>query len=135
MTCQRLGLVPLVVLLCCAVHGQAQSPSIDNVPPVVVKTTPEAGSSEVDVTTTEIRVHFSKKMMTSRWSVVKVNEKSFPKINGKPRFEAGGRIFVLPVQLQAGQTYALWINAKDFVNFKDAGGRSAVPYLLVFKVR
>lgn len=132
---KRQRLVPLIVLFCCAVQGQAQSPTIDNVPPVVVKTTPEAGTSEVDVTTREIRVHFSKKMVTSSWSVVKVNDKSFPKINGKPRFEADGRTFVLPVQLQASQTYALWINAKDFVNFKDAGGRSAIPYLLVFQVR
>lgn len=108
---KRQRLVPLIVLFCFAVQSQAQSPTIDNVLPVVVKTTPEAGTSEVDVTTTKIHVRFSKKMMTSSWSVVKVNEKSFPKINGKPRFEADGRTFVLPVQLQAGQTYALWINA------------------------
>jgi len=132
---KRQVLVSLLVFFCIAGQLRAQDPTIDNVSPVVVKTTPEAGTSEVDVTTTEIRVRFSKKMVTSSWSVVKVNEKSFPKINGKPRFEANGRTFVLPVQLQASQTYALWINAKDFINFKDAGGRSAVPYLLVFQVR
>ncbi len=132
---KRQVLVSLLVFFCIAGQLRAQDPTIDNVPPVVVKTTPEAGIGEVDAATTEIRVRFSKKMVTSSWSVVKVNEKSFPKINGKPRFEANGRTFVLPVQLQAKQTYALWINAKDFANFKDAGGRSAVPYLLVFQVR
>jgi RNA polymerase sigma-70 factor (ECF subfamily) len=73
--------------------------------------------------------------LSGSWSVVKVNDESFPKINGKPRFEADGKTFVLPVQLQAKHTYAFWINAKGFTNFKDAGGRSAVPYLLVFQVR
>ena len=128
-------LVPLLAFFCLVGQLQAQSPTIDNVSPVVVKTTPEAGTDGVDAATTEIRVCFSKKMMTNSWSVVKVNEKSFPKINGKPRFEADGKTFVLPVQLQAKHTYALWINPKGFTNFKDAGGRSAVPYLLVFQVR
>ena len=54
---------------------------------------------------------------------------------GKPRFEADARTFVLPVQLQAKQTYAIWLNAKGFTNFKDTGGRSAVPYLLVFQAK
>ena len=128
-------LVPLLVFFCLAGQLRAQDPTIDNVPPVVVKTTPEAGTAEVDAATTEIRVRFSKKMMPGSWSVVKVNDESFPKINGKPRFEADGKTFVLPVQLQAKHTYALWINPKGFTNFKDAGGRSAVPYLLVFQVR
>ena len=128
-------LVPLLAFFCLIGQLQAQSPTIDNVSPVVVKTTPEAGTGGVDATTTEIRVRFSKKMMANRWSVVKVNDESFPKINGKPRFEADGKTFVLPVQLQAKKTYALWINAKGFMNFKDAAERSAVPYLLVFQVR
>ena len=128
-------LLPLLVFFCFVGQLQAQSPTIDNVPPVVVETTPEAGAAEVDAATAEIRVRFSKKMMTNSWSVVKVNDESFPKINGKPRFEADGKTFVLPVQLQAKKTYALWINAKSFMNFKDAAERSAVPYLLVFQVR
>ena len=128
-------LVPLLAFFCLVGQLQAQSPTIDNVSPVVVKTTPEAGTDGVDAATTEIRVRFSKKMMATSWSVVKVNDESFPKISGKPRFEEDGRTFVLPVQLQAKKTYALWLNAKGFTNFKDAGGRSAVPYLLVFQAK
>ena len=127
--------VSLIAFFLVAGQLQAQSPTIENVSPVVVKTTPEAGRSGVDVGTTEIRVRFSKKMMATSWSVVKVNDESFPKISGKPRFEADGRTFVLPVQLQAKHTYAIWLNAKGFTNFKDTGGRSAVPYLLVFQAK
>ena len=39
--------------------------TLDNAPPVVVKTTPEAGATEVDPTLSEIRVTFSKKMLAS----------------------------------------------------------------------
>jgi len=39
------------------------------------------------------------------------------------------------VRLQAGKTYAIWLNTQKFSNFKDAQGRPAVPYLLVFKTR
>ena len=43
--------------------------------------------------------------------------------------------FLVAGQLQAKKTYAMWINAKGFTNFKDTGGRSAVPYLLVFQAK
>jgi len=42
---------------------------------------------------------------------------------------------VLPVKLEPGKTYAVWVNSEKFDNFKGADGRSAVPYLLVFKTR
>jgi RNA polymerase sigma-70 factor (ECF subfamily) len=29
----------------------------------------------------------------------------------------------------------MWVNSQQFVNFKDADGRSAVPYLLVFQTK
>jgi|TARA_B100001146_G_scaffold53323_1_gene46658 hypothetical protein len=44
-------------------------------------------------------------------------------------------LFLVAGQLQAKQTYAIWLNAKGFTNFKDTGGRSAVPYLLVFQAK
>ena len=36
---------------------------------------------------------------------------------------------------EPGKTYAIWVNSEKFNNFKDTGGRSAVPYLLVFKTK
>jgi RNA polymerase sigma-70 factor (ECF subfamily) len=39
------------------------------------------------------------------------------------------------VKLQAGKTYAIWVNNQKFRDFKDANGQPAVPYLLVFRTK
>jgi len=109
--------------------------TLENVPAVVVKTFPEAGSHDVDPKMTEIKVTFSKEMMDGTWSWSTASKDSFPKINGKPKYLADKKTCVLPVQLEAGKTYAIWVNTGKFVNFKDADGKSAVPYLLVFKTK
>ena len=109
--------------------------TISSAPPVVVKTVPEAGSAGVDSKTQEIRVTFSKEMMDSTWSWGEVSHATFPKMPGKPRYEKDKRTCVLPVQLEAGKTYAIWVNSANLRNFKDSGGQSAVPYLLVFKTQ
>ena len=41
----------------------------------------------------------------------------------------------MKVKLEPGRTYAIWVNSEKFGNFKDADGRSAVPYLLVFQTK
>jgi hypothetical protein len=115
--------------------ARADEPTIENALPVVVKTVPMAGAEDVDPKLTEIKVTFSKDMIDDSWSWVQLSEASFPKIDGKPRYEKDKRTCVLPVKLEAGKTYALWINSEKFENFKDAGGRSAVPYQLVFKTK
>jgi hypothetical protein len=42
---------------------------------------------------------------------------------------------VLPVRLRPGQVYAIWLNSDYHQDFKDRGGKSAVPYLLIFETR
>jgi hypothetical protein len=42
---------------------------------------------------------------------------------------------VLPVILQPGKVYALWINSEQFRNFVDVNGSPALPYLLIFETR
>jgi hypothetical protein len=42
---------------------------------------------------------------------------------------------VVEVKLQPKKTYVIWLNSQKFGNFKDADGRSAVPYLLVFQTK
>jgi RNA polymerase sigma factor (sigma-70 family) len=109
--------------------------TLETAPPVVVKTVPEAGTDGVDAKLAEIKVTFSKDMLDGNWSWATFGKENFPKVNGKPKYLADKRTAVLPVKLEAGKTYALWINSENFGNFKDAGGRSAVPYLLVFKTK
>ena len=131
----RVALVVLVIGLCVTAAMADDEVTLDSVPPVVVKTVPKAGTGEVDPKLTEIKVTFSKEMQDGGWSWVMLSKKSFPKLDGKPKYLADKRTCVLPVKLEPGKTYAIWVNTGKFGNFKDAGGRSAVPYLLVFKTK
>jgi hypothetical protein len=109
--------------------------SLETVPPVVVKTVPEAGVADVDPATTEIKITFSKPMQDGTWSWSTLSKDSFPEMSGKPRYLEDKKTCVLPVKLEPGKTYAIWANSEKFRNFKDAGGRPAVPYLLVFQTK
>lgn len=113
----------------------ADDVTLESVPPVVVKTIPEAGAGEVDPKLTEIKVTFSKDMQDGAFSWVTHSKESFPKMDGKPTYLGDKRTSVLPVRLEPGKTYAIWVNSAKFGNFKDTEGRSAVPYLLVFRTK
>jgi hypothetical protein len=114
---------------------RADDVSVDSAPPVVVETVPTAGTSNVDSTLPEIKVTFSKEMRDGIWSWSTLSKDSFPELAGKPKYLADKRTCVLPVKLDAGKTYAIWVNSDKFRNFKDTDGRSALPYLLVFKTK
>jgi RNA polymerase sigma-70 factor (ECF subfamily) len=118
-----------------ALPTQADDVSVDSAPPVVVQTVPTAGTSTADSTLAEIKVTFSKEMRDGTWSWSMLSKESFPKLDGKPKYLADKRTCILPVKLEAGKTYAIWVNSDKFRNFKDTEGRSAVPYLLVFKTK
>jgi RNA polymerase sigma-70 factor (ECF subfamily) len=111
--------------------------SVRTVPPVVVKTVPTAGAADVDPATTEIKVTFSKDMTDKSWSWSSLSDDTFPKTAGDDpiHYEKDKRTCVLKVKLEAGKTYAVWVNSEKFANFKDADGRPAVPYLLVFQTK
>jgi RNA polymerase sigma factor (sigma-70 family) len=110
--------------------------SVREMPPVVVRTMPQSGDTKVDADKVkEIRVTFSKDMMNKSWSWTRISEETFPKTDGDVHYEKDRRTCVLPVKLEAGKTYVLWLNSERFGNFKDTEGRSAVPYLLVFETK
>ena len=108
--------------------------SLKALPPVVVKTFPQAGDTAVDPSIKEIRVTFSKDMMTKQmWSWVMISKDSFPPIAGEVRYLNDKRTCVAPVKLKAGKTYAIWFNSKNYNAFRDRDNNPAIPYLLVFK--
>ena len=109
--------------------------TLENAPPVVIKTSPTAGATDVDPKLSEIRVTFSKQMKDGTWSWSTLTKQSFPQIAGDPHYVDDGRTCVLPVKLKPGKTYAIWINSAKFGNFKDTNEQSAVPYLLVFRTK
>ncbi len=125
-----------VATVCFAISASAQEKgkiSVETMPPVVVKTVPEAGDAKVDPSTAEIRVTFSKPMTDKSWSWSQISNETFPGNAGKPRYLKGGKTCVLPVKLEPGKTYVIWINSQKFRGFKDKDGQPAVPYLLVFE--
>jgi Bacterial Ig-like domain len=109
--------------------------TLDTARPVVIKCVPESGSTAVDPGTTEVRVTFSKEMQPGVWSFAMVGKESYPGTSESPRYLEDKRTCVLPVKLQPGKTYAVWINSEKLLNFKDTKGQIAVPYLLVFRTR
>ena len=122
-----------------AIAAQARDNlSVESLPPVVVATFPKAGDTFVDPSIGEIRVTFSKDMMTDNmWSWVIHTKESFPKIAGDVRYLGDGRTCVLPVSLEPGKTYAIWFNSPNgrYDAFRDRGNHPAIPYLLVFQTR
>jgi hypothetical protein len=115
---------------------QSANVSVKSTPPSVVKTTPQAGDTAVDPALKEIRVTFSKDMMTDRmWSFCQVSEETFPKSDGQVHYLDDKRTCVLPVQLEPGKVYAIWINSEKYHAFQDRERQPAVPYLLIFETR
>ena len=110
-------------------------PPAEDVPPVVVETVPQTGDTDVDPSLCELRVTFSKKMQDQSWSWSQVSSEAFPEATGKPRYLPDGKTCVMPVELEPGTTYVIWLNSQQFGNFKDLAGRSAVPYRLRFRTR
>ncbi len=119
-----------------AMAQEATEISVKTMPPVVIKTVPQWGATDVDPTIVEIRVTFSKVMMTEQmWSWVKISDKTFPKITGEVRYLEDKRTCVAPVKLEPGKAYAIWFNSSKFDAFRDEDNNSAIPYLLVFQTR
>ncbi len=111
--------------------------TVGNMPPSVIETIPQSGDMRVDPSLKEIRVTFSKDMMTDRmWSWVMNSKETFPAIDAQRiHYLADNRTCVLPVELEPNRTYVIWVNSKKFNSFRDQGNRPAVPYLLVFETR
>ncbi|HEX5223420.1 MAG TPA: HEAT repeat domain-containing protein [Verrucomicrobiae bacterium] len=125
-----IGLTTMLVGV--ATLGVAADISLETAPPVVVKTVPTAGATDVDPALTEIKVTYSKVMQDGSWSWSTWGQENYPETTGSPRYLADARTCVLPVKLQPNKFYAIWLNSDKFKNFKDTGGRPAVPYLLTF---
>ncbi len=115
-----------------------EPPTYENLPPSVVRTVPESGDLSVSSSLNEIRVTFSKDMLTDRmWAFCRISADSFP---GTPEgreihYLPDNRTCVMPVALQPDKTYVIWINSGSFNSFRDTKNNPAVPYLLVFKTK
>jgi hypothetical protein len=98
--------------------------------PKVLITSPQNGST-VPPSVAELKVTFDHQMAES-WSFVTGGEKAFPEVIGNP-YRSGDHITItLPIRLQPGHTYVVWLNSDRYKNFKDEDGNAAEPYRLTF---
>ena len=125
-----------LALLVLPTSALGDSAEVQAFPPVVVHTTPVSGALAVDPATREIRVTFSKEMLTHEmWSFVTASPAAFPEVAGSVRYLEDKRTCILPVTLEPDTTYGIWINSAEHTSFRDTYQHPAVPYLLVFKTR
>jgi hypothetical protein len=127
--------VIMIVLLVLVSQVRGEEITLESARPVVIKSVPEAAADNVDPATTQISVTFSKPMQAGTWSWCVLSKESYPGTSEAPKYLEDKRTCVLPVKLQPGKTYAVWINSEKFFEFKDTKGQPAVPYLLVFRTR
>jgi len=133
----RLSSVILLIFalsLISAAQGD-QKLTIQGMPPVVVKTVPESGATDVDPNLTEIKVTFSKDMADGSWSWSTAARDSTPPNTGKPHYLDDKRTCVMPVKMKPGKTYGYWLNSNNFHGFQDTDGHPSVPYLLIFQTK
>jgi len=131
---KHIGMFILVILAMNVSGAQNRTKTtVKIMPPSVVKTVPHAGDTKVDPALKEISVTFSKDMMTKNmWSWCSQSPESFPKAGKNIRYLNDKRTCVLPVKLEPGKTYVIWINSGKFNSFRDTENNPAIPYLLVF---
>ncbi len=135
-TKQILGVtLATTVVVIVAMAQTAKEISIKSMPPSVVKTVPPAGATDVDPNLKELTFTFSKDMIDGNWSVCQISTENFPESGGKIHYLPDKRTCVMPVKLQPGKTYVLWLNRGQFMAFKDTDRHSSVPYLLVFETK
>jgi hypothetical protein len=136
-TKQFIGITLAATLLTLVAAAQtAREISVKTMPPSVVKTVPPAGATDVDPALKELSFTFSKDMMNGSWSACQISDETFPKAgDGKMHYLPDKRTCVMPVTLEPGKTYVIWLNRGQFQNFRDTQRNSSVPYLLVFQTK
>ena len=103
--------------------------------PGIVSLSPANGATDVDPSLAELRVVFDRPMRPSfSWCG---GGPSFPVIpeGKKPYWLPDGRTCVLPVQLEAGHTYQLYLNTERFTGFIAQSGEPLAPTPYSFTTR
>ena len=74
-------------------------------------------------------------MMDGCWSWAYTKEEDFPQMTGQPYYDVTNKINTLPVKLESGKSYIIWINSEKFKNFKDKSGTPAFPFKFTFTTK
>lgn len=107
--------------------------------PHVIDVRPADGARGIPDGPTEIRVTFDRPMRQDAYSFTHVQEGErtlpFPKTRGRPRYESGGRVIVLPVLLEPKTRYGLALNGGRNLGFRSLEGMVLDPYVIRFETR
>lgn len=100
----------------------------------VLSTYPQAGASNVDPSTKQIKIRFSEPVSTRSWSLVSTNLGLSLETTGMPSFSENNTLCSVPVVLYPGLTYSVSINSDRFNNFRSAKDPNipVTPYMLTF---
>ena len=99
--------------------------------PRIVKLIPPNGATDVDPSLEAIEVTFDQTMRTGAWSVVGGGPR-YPK-TGTPSYDADGKVFRLPVELEPEQEYELWLNRGPHRSFASEEGIPLDPVQVSFR--
>jgi hypothetical protein len=130
------GYLCLLVLAACGAPNEGPSDFAPDAP-TVIETTPRDGDDDVDASLAAITATFSEAMDLAGWSWVTEVGRSAPSITGVP-FYIDETTTVLPVRLEPGRTYGIWINSPDDAqlrNFANPGGVPARAHRIRFSTR
>ena len=95
--------------------------------PRVVALEPADGARDVDpAAVAELRVTFDRPMAEG-WSWVMEPGRAFPPIAGRAYQTADGVAAALPVRLEPGMSYVVWLNSEQYDGFHDASGTPLPP--------
>lgn len=102
--------------------------------PRVVELDPPNGGVDVDPATARLRVRFDRPMAEG-WSWVRDSEASFPPTTGRASQSADRREAYLPVALEPGARYVVWLNSDEHRDFRDLEGATLPPVRWSFSTR
>jgi hypothetical protein len=117
-----------------AVRYENEAQELARNAPKVIRMMPENGAADVDPEIKEIRVYFDRPMKDGGWAVVGGGE-HYPETPGKPRYEEGGTVFVLPVRLKPDWSYHFWLNRGGYDSFRSEAGVPLPSVEVNFKTR
>lgn len=102
--------------------------------PRVVAFDPPDGASDVDPALDRLAVTFDREMGEG-WSWVLETRELFPQTTGAASMSPDRRHAYLPVRLEPGRSYIVWLNSSAFEDFRDTEGRPLPPRRWTFTTR
>lgn len=100
--------------------------------PRVVRFEPPNGATGVDPGLTELRATFDRPMAEG-WSWVTEGPESFPETTGEAFQVEDRRVAVLPVRLEPGRSYVVWLNSAQYRFFRAPDGVELAPVRWTFR--